>query len=64
VSDRERLDDAVLQMNTRFAIAVHVLTFLHTQRGVPATSEPMAPDNLGPGFPPLAATSPAVPGAR
>lgn len=26
-------------MNTRFAVAVHILTLLHTQRGEPATSE-------------------------
>jgi Rrf2 family protein len=29
-------------MNTRFAVAVHILTFLQTQKGEPATSELMA----------------------
>lgn len=29
-------------MNTRFAVAVHILTFLHTQEGEPATSELIA----------------------
>ena len=29
-------------MNTRFAVAVHILTFLATQRGEPATSELIA----------------------
>lgn len=29
-------------MNTRFAVAVHVLTFLQTQQGHPATSERIA----------------------
>lgn len=29
-------------MNTRFAVATHILTFLHTQQGVPATSELIA----------------------
>lgn len=29
-------------MNTRFAVAVHVLTFLQTQKGEPATSELIA----------------------
>ena len=29
-------------MNTRFAVAAHILTFLHTQDGLPATSELIA----------------------
>lgn len=29
-------------MNTRFAVAVHILTLLHTQQGEPATSEYIA----------------------
>lgn len=29
-------------MNTRFAVATHILTFLHTQQGVPASSELIA----------------------
>ena len=29
-------------MNTRFAVAVHILTFLQTQKGEPATSELIA----------------------
>ena len=29
-------------MNTRFAVAVHILSFLETQRGEPATSELLA----------------------
>jgi Rrf2 family protein len=29
-------------MNTRFSVAVHILTFLQTQRGEPATSELVA----------------------
>jgi Rrf2 family protein len=29
-------------MNTRFAVATHILTFLQTQQGVPATSELIA----------------------
>ena len=29
-------------MNTRFAVAVHILTFLQSQRGEPATSELIA----------------------
>jgi Rrf2 family protein len=29
-------------MNTRFAVAVHILTFLETQKGEPATSELIA----------------------
>jgi len=29
-------------MNTRFAVAVHVLTFLESQKGLPATSELIA----------------------
>jgi Rrf2 family protein len=29
-------------MNTRFAVAVHILTFLQSQKGVPATSELIA----------------------
>jgi Rrf2 family protein len=29
-------------VNTRFAVATHILTLLHTQRGVPATSELIA----------------------
>ncbi|MEO5758672.1 MAG: Rrf2 family transcriptional regulator [Mesorhizobium sp.] len=29
-------------MNTRFAVAVHILTFLETQAGLPATSELIA----------------------
>ncbi|MDB4892664.1 MAG: hypothetical protein JWL61_4519 [Gemmatimonadetes bacterium] len=29
-------------MNTRFAVAVHILTLLHAQKGAPATSEMIA----------------------
>lgn len=31
-----------LDMNTRFAVATHILTFLQTQNGVPASSELIA----------------------
>jgi Rrf2 family protein len=31
-----------MPMNTRFAVAVHILTFLHTQGGQPATSDLIA----------------------
>ena len=34
--------NAMLTVNTRFAVAVHILTFLQTQTGEPATSELIA----------------------